>query len=91
MNCISVTIKSEYFNAILNGTKKKEYRDVSNYWISRLTNKDYSFKKIKTIEFINGYSPTARRATFEVKSISVTKDEDMFVITIGKEISRKYC
>ena len=38
MKTLHLTLKSEYFNQILNGTKKEEYRDIKWYWARRLLN-----------------------------------------------------
>lgn len=35
MKTLHLTLKSEYFNQVLNGTKKEEYRDIKWYWIRR--------------------------------------------------------
>lgn len=35
MKTLHLTLKSEYFNAILKGDKKEEYRDIKWHWIRR--------------------------------------------------------
>jgi len=35
MKTLHLTLKSEYFNQVLNGTKKEEYRDIKWHWIRR--------------------------------------------------------
>lgn len=35
-NVLPLTLKREYFNQILCGTKKEEYREVKPYWVKRL-------------------------------------------------------
>jgi hypothetical protein len=100
MEILNVTIKSLFFDAIIHGIKKEEYREIKIYWQSRLQNPDGSFRKYDAIALVNGYSPKARRATFQIKTICIGKgksryggnpDTDYYVIKLGKEISRKYC
>lgn len=51
-----MTIKKQYFNEILNGIKKEEYRLVKPHWVDKLVGKQYSH-----IIFQNGYSRNSPR------------------------------
>ena len=61
---LKMTIKREFFDAIRSGSKKKEYRDYSPYWKSRLTNMDKTGKMLDMrgydiVRFRNGYNPNS--------------------------------
>lgn len=64
-----IIIKAEYFNQILNGTKKEEYRIVKPYWAKKIVDRKYS-----KIIFQNGYSSKSKRLQcnydgYEIKNI----------------------
>lgn len=50
-----LTIKKEYFDAILSGEKTEEYRIVNTFYKSRIENKKYTH-----IILQNGYSAKSR-------------------------------
>jgi len=54
MNTLHLTLKKKWFDMILSGEKKEEYREIKNYWAARLLGKQYD-----TILFRNGYSKNA--------------------------------
>ena len=64
---ICLPIKKQWFDMILSGKKKEEYRDIKEYWFTRFQNEGFltftgspSFKS-KPVMFRNGYrvsSPT---------------------------------
>ena len=123
MRTLQLTIKSKWFNLILSGEKKEEYREIKEYWVSRLvwllnpeqftdisdlTNRiketplvmetksylEYAF--YSKVQFTNGYGKDKPTATFECLGIRIGKgekklgasDEDVFIIKLGKELSR---
>jgi hypothetical protein len=51
---LQLNLKREFFDCIVRGKKKFEYREYKPYWKSRLEGRDYRF-----INFRNGYSPHA--------------------------------
>ncbi len=57
----------KWFDQILAGTKKIEYREIKPYWTARLLNNDGTFKKYDFIIFKNGYSKDARKMVVEFK------------------------
>ena len=85
MKTLHLTLKSEYFNQILNGTKKEEYRQIKKHWIIRLCeNKsviginfdcihEFYPKKYEKVRFTNGYSKTSPSFTIECKGIELKK------------------
>ena len=54
MNVLYLNLKKKYFDQILHGTKKYEYREVKKFFIKRLQGKNYDF-----VKFSNGYSKNA--------------------------------
>jgi len=79
-----------WYDLILSGFKKEEYRDDSDYYHSRLYKRKYDM-----VEFINGYHPGARRMCFEVIEIKLGKGNpdwggdpnyDQWVIVLGKKL-----
>jgi hypothetical protein len=94
---ITLTIKKENLLAIANGDKVVEYRDMTDYYISRfcICDEDGEFvawKPIKEAAFKAGYSKDAPSAIAEVKQIELVEllDEDgegtgefLFAIHLG--------
>lgn len=75
MRTLQLTIKSKWFNLILSGEKKEEYRAIKEHWIARLTlypfNGGYEMKKFDAVQFINGYGKDKPTATSECKGIEI--------------------
>ena len=69
------------FDRILNGSKKTEYRDKTDYWKTRLEN-----KKFDLIKFRNGYQKNARVMLVEHKGMNIT---DRYEIGLGKIIRKE--
>lgn len=59
---LHLTLKKEWFDMILSGEKKEEYREIKEYWSKRLMVRNYD-----VIHFRNGYSKNARWMTVEMK------------------------
>ena len=83
---LKLTLKRKWFEMILSGEKKEEYREIKSYWIRRLCFKDSMWEdshynsiennRIKTdfykfIEFKNGYSKNAPSFKIECKGICI--------------------
>lgn len=99
---LHLTLKKKWFDMILSGDKKEEYREVKNYWIHRLTQiftdvSDPIYPIVYShIVFKNGYGKNAPEVIIECKGISIgyAKPEwsdnwqgDVFVIKLGEIIS----
>lgn len=64
-----IIIKKKYFDEIAAGTKKVEYRTISDYWTTRLVGRSYA-----KVIFINGYKKNAkriRRIFVDVETVTV--------------------
>jgi len=87
-NILPLTIKKKWFDMILSGEKKEEYRDIKPFYDSRLSNAlgypthiiQTVFKKQKSepflVKFINGYSKNSPSFVVECRlSIGTGKEE----------------
>lgn len=45
MSTLHLTLKKKWFDMILSGEKKEEYREIKPYWVTRLTGLPYNWKK----------------------------------------------
>jgi len=76
---LHLTLKKKWFDMILSGEKKEEYREKKDYWINRLCdllecwahNSYDHFNHFDTITFRNGYASEAPTMVIELKSISI--------------------
>ena len=98
MNNLILNVKKQLFDMILSGEKTEVYRELSDYWIKRLTNYDAYcqfrnieyYKKFDFVDLKNGYSKKAPSFIIEFKGINITKTtHPKFVIQLGKIILTK--
>ena len=73
---LPMTLKKKWFDMIVSGEKKEEYRESKVYWLKRLVEETMQighsmetmvFKKFDTVTFKNGYAKNA--PTVELKDI----------------------
>jgi hypothetical protein len=96
---LKLTIKKKWFDLINNNIKTEEYREIKDYWISRICDVvepyKYNIRKFDVVEFKNGYKSSAPKSTFKILDITVGKgnpewgaeiDEDYFVIKLGERV-----
>ena len=79
-----------WFDEIENGSKVEEYRDGTEFYFSRLCNRDkegkiLSLKNFKTAILQEGYHKGARRMKIEISKISYDGD---FTIYLGQILER---
>ena len=79
-----------WFDKIENGSKVEEYRDGTEFYFSRLCNRDktgkiLSLKNFKTAILQEGYHSGARRMKIEILKISYDGD---FTIHLGQILER---
>ncbi len=88
MNILHLTLIKKWFDEILAGTKKFEYRDVKKYWTSRLFNEDGSVREYDVIYFRNGYSKDCRKMKVEFKGVENGnwKGNRVYAIKLGNVI-----
>lgn len=96
---LHLTLKKKWFDMILSGEKKEEYREIKDYWDNRLKDEFHtSFKHFDTITFKNGYAKNAPELTIKLLHISVDyglkewgadRGVKYFVLLLGEIISTK--
>ena len=101
MKILHLTLKKKWFDMILSGEKKEEYREVKTYWQNRLQINGYhrfEFKEYDQIIFKNGYSKDARKMVVEFKGCDIGNaihewsdgmKGEVFVIKLGKILHRE--
>ncbi len=97
---LHLTLNRKWFDMIINGQKKEEYRDIKPYWQTRLFHKDGTPKDFDYVQFRNGYSPESPVAIVEFRSARIntgnpewgaTDGERYYVITLGRVVHFKNC
>ena len=83
---LHLTLKKKWFDMILHGQKREEYREVKDYWMKRLAGVNgcgtsYNFTILHNrenkcldydyVSFRNGYSKDAPQFTVECKGITI--------------------
>jgi hypothetical protein len=68
-----LVLKTQYFREIEAGTKTPEYRLLTEYWLNRLTSKDWEY-----VTFQLGYSKDAPRMRKKILSIEIVTIEHEF-------------
>lgn len=99
---ISFIIKQQYFDQIISGEKKEEYRDYTESLLKKICQLDEDgnatdFKPIKEIEFLVGYQKNRKSAVVECLGIEVDyyqddngnpiEDDEYFVFSLGRVVS----
>lgn len=78
MKTLPMTLKKQWFDMIVSGEKKEEYRESKVYWLKRLLkntfidrrgNEIMVFKEFDTVTFRNGYKKDAPLVEVELKKI----------------------
>lgn len=96
MKTLHLNVKKKWFDMILSGEKKEEYRQLKPYWTNRLF--PFNGERYSTVTFSNGYAKD--RPQFVIKLISITYREGVqewgaepsvqyYVIKLGKIITKK--
>lgn len=79
-NVLRMTLKKKWFDMIASGVKKEEYREIKDYWVTRLLHFKFDgtpyvyphmIKNYDEIEFINGYGANAPKIRVEFKGLEV--------------------
>ncbi|MCK5617642.1 ASCH domain-containing protein [Candidatus Pacearchaeota archaeon] len=85
-NILYLTLMRRWFDEILDGTKKFEYREIKPYWTKRLFNEDGSSKNYDVIYFRNGYSKGCRKMEVEFEGVRFGEfnGERVYAIGLGK-------
>lgn len=104
MKILHLTLKKKWFDMILSGEKKEEYREVKDYWMKRLTgiqgcgtsynytilhNAGYPALNFDVVLFKNGYSKNARTILIEFKGLEVKEGKKKWGASNYKVFSLK--
>ena len=96
---LHLIFQKKYFDKILKGEKKQEYRGYTDFYISKLCNLDHKEKRIIDIKkfdyglFQLGYSKNAPQLKIEIKEIfcegevdendKIIPEKTQFIIVLG--------
>lgn len=103
MKILHLNLKGKWFDMILSGEKKEEYRDQTEYWSRRLMNDSSEpmkglFKVFDAICFSNGYATNRKQFTIKCSYIAkgpglqkwgAEEDKKYFIIVLGDILSKK--
>ena len=93
MKTLHLTLKKKWFDLIVLGIKKEEYRELKPYWINRLGGPNDNCVNYDLVTFRNGYAKDAPTITLQCKGITIGKARpewsdnwqgDVFIIKLGK-------
>jgi hypothetical protein len=93
---LRMTLTKLWFNAILSGEKKEEYRIIKKYWERRLCNYSGGFAQYDYVEFRNGYSNSSPKMVVRCNDISIgygsnahgaPVGEKCFIIKLGEIVA----
>lgn len=79
---LHLTLEREWFDDIVKSVKHEEYRDLKDYWKTRLEGRKYDI-----VRFRNGYATDAPE--MDVEFLDVEKRSDCYAIRLGKILSLK--
>ena len=82
MKILHLNLYRKYFDAILKGEKKIEYREITPYWSKRLEGRHYY-----VIKFRNGYRKDAPEMIVKFEGMCVSGSE--YAITLGNIMESK--
>jgi RPA family protein len=95
MKTLHLNLHKKWFDMILSGEKKEEYRDSTNYWKKRIYDKIHEFN---TITFSNGYAKNRAQFVIELKGLKLAtgkkewgaeKGTVYIVMILGEILSQK--
>ncbi len=86
---LHLTLMKKWFDEILSGKKKVEYREIKPYWTKRLFDSNGKPKKFDFILFKNGYSKDARKMKVKFVGLKVGKEYEIGLGKITRGIDRR--
>lgn len=81
MKTLKLVLKKKWYDMIASGEKKEEYREITDYWIKRISGKRYKF-----VTFYLGYAKNRPSMTFEMRTSLIGTGIPQW----GAEIGKKY-
>jgi hypothetical protein len=83
---LHLTLYKKFFDLVLEGKKKEEYRDKTEYWKRRLFI-DGKVREYDFVVFKNGYARDAPK--MKVGWIGLREDKERFAILLGRVVETK--
>ena len=80
MDTLTMNIAREFFAAIVDGTKRIEYRELKPYWKVRIEPMTTPFK----LRLLNGMTPPIPEAVVEVKRVTRHPAEGEYRLYLGR-------
>lgn len=86
---LKLTVTKKWFDMIVSGEKKEEYREMKSHWISRISKGE---EKITSVQFTNGYGKNSPTVIFFCKKITIglgkeewgaLRNQRYFIIHLG--------
>jgi len=94
---LHLNLRRKWFDMILSGEKKEEYREFVPYWMTRFANIRNASEPTTTITFSHGYSKNRDQFVVRLKTIWIRKGrpewgadvgKDYFVLEIGERVEK---
>lgn len=101
MKPLHLVLKKKWYEMILSGEKKEEYREIKPYWTKRLLldvgrpYKGFTYPKFDKVLFQLGYAKNAPTMLFEIEGLEIGNARpewsdnwpgEVFVIELGKRL-----
>lgn len=81
MGTLKLVLKKKWYDMIASGQKKEEYREITDYWIKRISGKEYKF-----VTFYLGYAKNRPSMTYEMRTPLI----GFGILQWGAELGKKY-
>jgi hypothetical protein len=84
---LHLTLMKKWFDEILAGNKKIEYREIKPYWTKRLLDEIGKPREYDFIYFRNGYSRNCRKMKVEFKGLRIGKEYEILlgdIVNVGR-------
>jgi len=87
VSILHLTLKKKWFDLIKSGEKTEEYREIKDYWTTRLKGKEFDI-----VRFRNGYQKNAPQMEFAIKDIWIgygrvtwgaPRNHKVYIINLG--------
>lgn len=99
MRVLYLPIKKCWFDMILAGIKKEEYREKSAHWLRRISYSIYRYGSFTHVCFINGYQKDSPRAFFVCNAITQGRGKkewgadlrkNYFIVRLGERVNMQF-
>lgn len=96
MRTLELVLKKHWFDMIVSGEKKEEYREITSYWAKRFLSQKIMLNPFFFVRFRHGYAKDAPETVLHCLDISITEGRPewgakpgvkYFVIKLGDFIS----